>query len=54
MKQECFADDMHYQVAAHCSNCGYHGNVTLEKGVDKPRTTTCPVCKCYTLHTRWA
>ena len=42
-----------YSVDANCTNCGHNSRLRIPVGNEKPKITTCPVCKCHTFKTGW-
>jgi len=38
-----------YRVETYCLNCRYSGYKDVPRGIEKPRTGTCPDCGCGTL-----
>ena len=39
-----------YSIICKCDNCGYEGQVELNKGEEVPKTIQCPNCECFTAH----
>ncbi len=37
-----------YAVPYNCSNCGWSGNLRVDKGTTAPGTRYCPICECNT------
>lgn len=37
-----------YSIQCTCSNCGYHGQVSFDRGTEVPTIFECPNCGCVT------
>ena len=42
-----------YSVSYGCTNCGWQGTVSVNKGTEVLHKIMCPTCECFTAEREW-